>query len=221
LIGIEGMDYEVVGGRQISGSEFEAAPVSAETTNDKTFDPEQFINVTIDLMKAHKQRLQGITANIKKSNIIPESDKNEYNYLIDAFRNLDIDGVQRIDKILGNFKELISYPRSLTYYISKLDNKGRKIIDQLDNDKSKMNYISHSEMYYSFWNLYKTMQKVLKDLSDFLGDKDPENMPNLTHMEKQSFNDAQISIKNSLAEIDGILSSCRLFEQHLSRTDNF
>ena len=114
--------------------------------------------------------------NIKNSRMISEKDRLDSTQLNDLFRNLEIDGIQRIEKALVSHKEIKHYPRSLTYYISKLDTNSRKIIDELDSDSRKMNYIYALEMYYTIKNLYRTLFKILNDLNYFILKDPPYNL---------------------------------------------
>ncbi len=192
-----------------------------ERTVRRSFDADGFIKEVLELMKTHKARLNGIMMNIKNSNIVSEKDKGESHYLIDAFRNIDIDGIQRIDKALNSHKELQNYPRSISYYASKLDTKSKNILESLTSDKSKMEYVFYSEMYYSIWTLYRTLQKILKDLNDFVLEKNPEDKKNVSYNEKQFYNDARTSLANTVEESEDILSRCRLLEDFLGNANNF
>ena len=85
----------------------------------------------MELARTHRERIKGIIMNIRNSNIIPKDNKTESNQMEDMFRNLEIDGIQGIDNLLNYQKELVSYPRSLTYYQAKMDDRGREIIETL------------------------------------------------------------------------------------------
>jgi len=181
------------------------------------FDPDSFITTTLELMKSHRDRLTGIMMNIKNSNVVKETNREESSYLNDIFRNLDIDGVQRIDKVINDHKELQSYPRSLIYYISKLDTRSKNIVDALGGDSAKMRFIFLAEMFFSVRNLYRTLQKVLKEFNDFLRNKNIDEMRSIAHNEAKSFEDGRISVANTLAEANEILASCARLESHIYR----
>lgn len=189
----------------------EAAPGGEEIP----FDPDSFITSTLELMKSHRDRLAGIMMNIKNSNIVKETNREESSYLNDIYRNLDIDGIQRIDKVINDHKELQSYPRSLIYYISKLDTRSKNIVDALGGDSAKMRFIFLTEMFFSVRNLYRTLQKVLKEFNDFLRNKNIEEMRNVAHNEAKSFEDGKTSVANTLVEANEILTNCARLESYI------
>lgn len=185
------------------------------------FDPGQFVNTVLEIMKTHKDRLNGIMLNIKNSKVIPETERMDVNTLNNLFRNIDVDGIRRIEKVLDNQKELASYPRSISYYQSKLDNEGRKIFESLPEDDRRMKFIYYSEMYTSIRNLYNSLFKVLKDLEFFLSDRNVDAMKNLTHAEKQNFHDGTLSIANSIKEISGVMKDLKKLSDYVKDADNF
>ena len=97
----------------------------------QTFDPERFVNRSVELMKTHSERLKGIIMNIRNANIIPKEQKTESHELENIFRNIEIDCIQQFDEVENYQRELINYPRSITYYQAKIDDQGRGIIESL------------------------------------------------------------------------------------------
>ncbi len=205
---VSGEEAGSVGGIAAPGEDTEASLV---------FDPDAFLNATLEKMKSHRDRINGIMMNVKNSNVIKESDRGESAFLIDLFRNLDIDGVQRIDKLLSEHRELMSYPRSLVYYIAKLDTRSRNIVDSLTGDTVKMRFIFLVEMFFSIRNLYRTLQKILNELSEFLRSKTPDDTRGLSHNEVKVLEDGKISVENTLAETMEVLEGCSRLEHHIFR----
>lgn len=187
----------------------------------KGFEHEVFINQTMELMQTHKDRLAGIMMNIKNSRVIADSDRMSASQMNEIFRNIDIDGIQRMDKVLTTYKEIKNYPRSLTYYLSKLDNDSREVIDKLDTDSRKMAYVYCFEMYYLIRNQFKALSKMLKDLNYFLDSQKPDEIKDLTFVEKQSFFDARTSVANSIAETDRVLLNAKKLGDILKDSKNF
>lgn len=185
------------------------------------FDPNSFIDTLVNLMQTHRERLSGIMMNIRNSSIISEDDRGNYKQLDDIFRNIDMDGIQRIEKVLAIHKEIKNYPRSISYYLSKLDGKGRRIINELDSDRSKMDYIYYSEMFYLIKNLYRTLFKMLKDLNYFIENNNPDDRVDLNYTEKKFYQDARISVDNTLSEIDWLLEDIKRLDNYLSDPTNF
>jgi hypothetical protein len=192
-----------------------------DLNNNSQFDFNRFITETIELMQTHKSRIAGIMMNIKNSRMIPENDKINYTQLNDMFRNLEIDGIGRIDKALTDYKEIKNYPRSLTYYLSKLDSKNRRIVDALDSDTRKMNFVLAAEMFHTIKNLYRTFFKILNDFSHFINKISSGGPKDITNAERQYFVDAKISAENTVNEISALLEKLKRLEEYLSDVKNF
>lgn len=180
-----------------------------------SFNPDFFITHAIETMQNHRDRLRGIMMNIKNSNVIKETDRDANAYLHNVFRTLDIDGIQRIDKILTEHKELVSYPRSLVYYLSKMDTRSKNIIDSLNTETEKMRFIYLAEMFFSLRNLYKNLHKVLSELEDFLLSKKQEELRGISHTELKMFEDGKISVHNTIVEAEEILHGCSKLENYI------
>ena len=188
--------------------------------DEEIFDPKSFINNTIDLMQTHIERLNGIMMNIRNSKVFSEDDRVTTNLLNDIFRNIDIDGIQRIDKTIANHKELKNYPRSLSFYLSKLDTNSRKIINDLTTDSKKMDYIYFLEMYNSVKNLYRTLDKIIKELYSYLQDINLDELKELTYVERQRYIDAKISVENTIKDISRLLRKLKKMDEFLSNPSN-
>ncbi len=196
--------------------------VTGETVDSSMFDPEEYINNSIELMKTHRGRIAGIIMNIRNSNIVSQDNKAESSELDDIFRTIEIDGLQGFEDTENYQKELINYPRSITYYQSKIDTRGRKIVETLAAHKDRvMKFIYYYEMYHMIHDLYLKIIKMMNRLQEFLRDKNPDNMRNISPHDKQSFRDAELSIKNTVSEIEKILDESKLFEEYLYNADNF
>jgi len=140
-------DDESIQSGEESEEENSVKPVS-------NFNSEKFIKETIELTIIHKTRLKGIETNIKNSNIVIKTNKQENSELDDIFRGIDIEGGQKIDKIETHQKELLNYPRSITYYQSKIDRSYAHMIDAFKADAERMmKFIYNYEMYQLIHNL--------------------------------------------------------------------
>jgi hypothetical protein len=186
------------------------------------FDSAKFIKSTIELLITHKTRLKGIESNIKNSNIVLKTNKHENSELDEIFRGIDIEGGQNIDKIENYQKELLSYPRSITYYQAKIDKSYSRMLDAFKSDAEKMmKFIYSYEMYQTIKNICTNLNRVIKKLRDFLHSRDPETIKNKNPGERQAFNDAQVSINNTIKEIEGILDKLKLLDAFINNPENF
>ena len=185
------------------------------------FDPDFFVQETISFMRIHKERFIGIMMNIKNSGVIHETDRMNTNEMNDLFRNINIDGIQRIEKVINEFAELANYPRTVSYYAAKLDTRAKELFDLLDTDSRRMNFIKYYESFYSIRNIYRTIKNILKSLEDFLDSLDTDDNKGLTFADKQHFNDAKLSTSNTISEINQILMNTKKLEAYIYSYENF
>ncbi len=185
------------------------------------FNPDDFIEHAIDTLKTHRDRIQGIMLNITNSHIVKENDRVAMNYINDMFRNLDIDGIQRIEKIIDSYTEMKNYPRSLTYYQSKLDTKRRKNFDDIPDNNKKLHYIFLYEMWYAIRSGYKAIEKMLSDLQYFIEEQSSDDSSKNTQAELQHMNDALTSIKNTIGESESIQGDLKKLEDYIDDITNF
>ena len=184
------------------------------------FNPDQFLTDTFKLLKMHKDRYKGIMMNISNSNIVPESNRGDYTQLEDIFRNIELDGIQKISKIDKYRKELVEYPRSVTYYQAKLDSNGRKIYEDLALNKGLlMKFIYYYEMHNSLNSFYQLLQKFTIEMKELVESHDPEESK-LSTNEKQSLEDGLISIESTLTEIEDILDGLKKLHAYISNSKN-
>jgi len=186
------------------------------------FNPDAFIERTIELLRTHKDRLKGIMMNIRNSNIIPKDNKTESNQMEDIFRNIDIDCIQGIDSLLSYQKELVEYPRSLAYYQSKMDDRARQITETLAvSNRKVLRFIYLAEILESLRHLCRMISNLLRNLNEFLADKNPDDAMWMSTHERQSFKDGMMSISNTLAETDRLMDDLAKLEEYTYHVDNF
>lgn len=185
------------------------------------FDPDTFIDKVMSETEVHRERLKGILMNINDSNIISRDNKQISTEYDDITRTLDIEGIQQIDKMESYYRELTNYPRSITYYQSKIDRDGRHMIDKLTGNSEKtMRFIYYYEISSSIKRVYTNLKKHIAKLDEFISSKTVKEAASNKH-QKQSFNDARISIKNTISDIDGILKTNEQLYEYSLNPDNF
>lgn len=166
-------------------------------------DPVSIINAGMELLIVHKNRLNGIIMNLKNSHFIKDEDKTDNIGLDDYFRTISIDAIQKIDKLETYQKELQNYPRSSTYYQSKIDKDGLAIMETLSGDQERlMKFIYRYEMFNGMRGILRQERKLLNDLLRFLSGISGEMMKHLERFEKQNYEDALTSLKNTITECD-------------------
>jgi hypothetical protein len=209
---------ETAHGDDVSFSDDGDHDESAETF----YNPEAFIEKTMELAHTHRERIKGIIMNIRNSNIVTKDNKTESNQLEDIFRNLEIDGMQGVDNLINYQKELINYPRSLTYYQAKMDDRGREIIDTLASSNRKViRFIYLAEMLDNIRRLYKSIDKMINKLKAFLDEKNMEEVKWVSPHEKQSFKDGFVSITTTIQEIQDLQDDLNKLEEYTYILDHY
>lgn len=200
-------------------SDFNTSPADME---EEAFNPDVFLERTLEMTRTHRERIKGIIMNIRNSNIIPKDNKTESNQLEDLFRNLEIDGIQGADNLLNYQKELASYPRSLTYYQAKMDDRGREIIETLASSNRKvMRFIYLAEMMENVKLLYKNIEKMIKKLMAFLEEKNPDDIKWINAHERQSYKDGMVSISTTVQEIEKLQDEMKQLEDYTYAIEHF
>jgi len=201
--------------------QFPAEEGIAEDTGAE-YNPEAFVESAIEMAKTHRERLKGIMMNIRNSNVITKENKTESNQLEDIFRNIDIDGMQGIENLMNYQKELINYPRSLTYYQAKMDDRGRAIIDTLASGNRKvMRFIYLAEMLDNIARLYRNIDRMLKALKDFFEEKNLDDAKWISSHERQSFRDGMVSITTTITEIEDLLDDLKELEEYTYTMEHY
>ena len=169
---------------------------------DEPFNPDDTLSKTLISMNMHVERLKGILMNIKLSKLSEKIIKSDVSTLDNILKNIEIDGMQQIQKTDAYQKELLGYPKHINYYQARMDNTAKAILQKLElNHQKAMKYIMYYEMHSAIKALYIKLTSLLQTLVDFL-DKKSESLTDVFNpSEKRSFDDAMISIDNTKYEI--------------------
>ncbi|NLV66680.1 MAG: hypothetical protein GXY14_03290 [Spirochaetes bacterium] len=190
--------------------------------DDEFFDPDIFIEDVMTGAETHRERLKGILMNITDSGIVNRDHKQLSTEYDDIIRNLDIDGTQQLDKMENYYRELTNYPRSITYYQSKIDKDGKNMLERLTGNSEKtMKFIYYYEICASVRRIYTNLKKHVVNLENFVTSKKSDDGPAMSKHQKQSYNDAKISIKNTIADIDKILKDNEQLYEFCLNPDNY
>lgn len=191
-----------------TGTDIDDYAENTESTSEdeQFFDPQIFIEEVINNAAIHKERISGIIKNIYDSNIFPKENKQDSAAFDDIVRNLEIDGIQQLEKLDTYYRELTNYPRSITYYQAKIDNTGKHVFERLSSNKQNtMRFIYMYEMSTTVKRIYSNLKRHILHLDEFTSAKNIDEIQNISKHHKQSFNDAATSIKNTIQDIDNIL----------------
>ncbi|MBN1533282.1 MAG: hypothetical protein JXA20_11510 [Spirochaetes bacterium] len=200
----------------------EEPPEQEEEKSLGNFEPELFIGDCMKIIATHRSRIKGIIMNIKNSNVFPKENKHESIELENIFRNLEIDGERAFDMVDNYQKELTGYPRSISYYQAKIDNRGNQIVEAMGDDKTRiMKFIYMYEMYTSISELYHNLLDTIMQLKEKVSEKNPDDIKHIAHNDKQAFLDAKTSLTNTIDEIHDLMDKMRQLEQFVLDPGNF
>jgi len=228
----EGRIFQQIANRQKDGKFIsEIIPESGKSNNDNyavddhddlSIEPEVFIEEVINSAETHKERISGLIKNIYDSDVFPKENKQESTEFDDIVRNLEIDGIQQLEKLETYYRELTNYPRSITYYQAKIDNTGKQVFDKLSGNKElTMRFIFIYEMSASIKRIYTNLKKHIVRIDEFTSSKNIDDRQNMTKHQKQSFIDARTSIGNTIQDIDGILNQNAILYSYACNVANY
>jgi hypothetical protein len=194
----------------------------ADYPDGEFFDADIFIEDVMTGVDTHRERIRGILMNITDSGIVNRDHKQISTEYDDIIRNLDIEGTQQLDKMESYYRELTNYPRSITYYQSKIEKDGKNILERLaDNSEKTMKFIYYYEISSSVRRIYTSLKKHVVNLENFVASNKSDDGPAMNKHQKQSYSDAKISIKNTIADIDKILKDNEQLYEFCLNPDNY
>ncbi|HOP61895.1 MAG TPA: hypothetical protein PK906_00880 [Spirochaetota bacterium] len=187
------------------------------------FEPDVFIESVISDSEVHRERLAAIMMNIDLSDVFTRENKVESTALDDLSRHIEIDCIQQLDKLESYYRELVNYPRSITYYQAKVDTEGKNIIDSMGGLKKEkiMKFIFFYEMSANIKRVYNNIKKHVSAVDDFVNGKNPDEIQGIAKHQKQAFIDARTSIGNTISEVDDILAKNRKLYEYTINKNNF
>lgn len=196
---------------------------SETDTEELFFEPDVFVESVINESEVHKERLAAILMNIDLSDVFTRENKMESTAIDDLSRHIEIDCIQQLEKLDNYYRELINYPRTITYYQAKVDNEGKNLIDSMSGLKKEriMKFIFYYEMSVTIKRVYSNIRKHIGSLEEFVADKNPDDVQGLSKHQKQAFIDAKTSITNTISEVEDILTKNRKLYEYAVNKKNF
>lgn len=204
-------------------NDIQSHPESESESEELFFEPDVFIESVISDSEIHRERLAAILMNIDLSDVFTRDNKMESTAFDDLSRHIEIDCIQQLDKLESYYRELVNYPRTITYYQAKVDNEGKNLIDSMGGVKKEkvMKFIFFYEMSSTIKRVYGNLKKHTDAINEFITDKNPEDIPGISKHQKQAFIDAKTSITNTISEVDEILKKNRKLYEYAINKNNF
>jgi len=192
-------------------------------TEEIFFEPDVFVESVINSSEIHRERLAAILMNIDISDVFARENKMEATALDDLSRHIEIDCIQQLEKLERYYRELINYPRTITYYQAKIDNEGKNIIDSMAGNKKEkiMKFIFYYEMSATIKRVYNHIKKHMSAIHDLVINKNPEDVQGISKNQKQAFVDAKTSIINTISEVDETIKNNRKLYEYAVNKKNF
>ncbi|TGM52156.1 LIC_10450 family protein [Leptospira vanthielii] len=162
-----------------------------EESNEKT--AFQQIEDFIKLLTTYRERVTAIIRNLQSSRIFElTGDPSENKNIVGNFaREMDAQVFEAIDKMVDLHKEMTSYPRPITYYISKAPAEKREEMKLIESDKEKLNRLHLFEMQRLSDIIVKDFKKLSLQLLNILNLKSDIQVKQLQYANQLMYVDAK------------------------------
>jgi hypothetical protein len=176
----------------------EISPEKEEGPTLTYFNEDIFVKECIADLQKVKGRQSAMINFLKKTNLYEGSLKNSID---DILRHMDVDCWQKADDTINFYRELISYPRPITYYLAKLPEKKRKILDRSDDDFERMKMVQRWELQEELESTYRKILEITTSVESLLKENVSETyLKNLTAHHRQLVTDAEAGCEILLKE---------------------
>ncbi|TGL24520.1 hypothetical protein EHQ46_05265 [Leptospira yanagawae] len=162
-----------------------------EGTGEKT--AQQRIDDFLKIIATYRERITAIIRNLQSSRIFElTGDPSENKNIVGNFsREIEATVFEAIDKMIDLHKEMTSYPRPITYYISKSPVEKREEMKLIESDKEKLNHLHLFEMQRHSDSIIKDLKKLSLQLLNILNLKNEIQVKQLQYANQLMFVDAK------------------------------
>ncbi len=158
--------------------------------NEASFDEAKFVEETVHDVEKIRERVLGILNNVKRSTIFEHKKDASFSQVE---READSEVITRLEKTLNNHKELYQYPRSISYYASRLSHEHKEKLDALQSDEEKLMWIRRWETQEDFVATYNKVEEFATRLKIVLDGIPESEVTILPATMVQGFRDAKSS----------------------------
>ncbi|PJZ46474.1 LIC_10450 family protein [Leptospira brenneri] len=153
----------------------------------------QSIEDFIKLLSTYRERVTAIIRNLQSSRIFElTGDPSENKNIVGNFaREMESQVFESIDKMVDLHKEMTSYPRPITYYISKAPAEKREEMKFIESDKEKLNKLHLFEMQRHSDTIVKDFKKLSLQLLNILNLKNEIQVKQLQYANQLMYVDAK------------------------------
>ena len=156
-----------------------------------TFFEVQFMQECAQDFDKIRERINGIVNSIKNSGYFESNPNEAYNVIL---RDLNVECLQRCDNAVNYYRELTSYPRPASYYLTRMSNDQKARVDSLENDVEKMEMIRRLEVQNTFDAAYAHTLTVTRKLMDLVGNVSDDRLKIMSAVQQQAFKDTRVAV---------------------------
>lgn len=161
-----------------------------EGISNEAFDEAKYIEETVQDVEKIRERILGILNNIKRSTIFEHKKDASFSQVE---READSEVITRLEKTVNNHKELFQYPRSISYYASRLSHAHKEKLDALQSDEEKLHWIRRWETQEDLTATYNKVEEFATRLKIVLDGIPETEITHLHATQIQGFRDAKSS----------------------------
>lgn len=127
-----------------------------------------FIDRCLEEIQKTKERQNAIISHIKKTKIFDQVDKDIFDELE---REIDVECWQRGEVAVNHHRELFSYPRPLSYYLTRLNSEKKHTLESRKDEAEKLDLVRRWEIQESFETIFTKFHDVTKKIYKLLQEK--------------------------------------------------
>lgn len=164
----------------------------------EAFYENRFIEETAKELEKMEDRLHAIINSIKKTKFYELNENSDY---FEFIRRMDTEARKMALGTLNLYKEIHFYPRHLSYYLARISDENKQIIDETGDDQQKMEKIKRWELQDSFLNTYEVIFENAKVALTALNSVIDTGMADIPAAQ-------QTSIRNAATSCELLQSDC-------------
>lgn len=166
-----------------------------------------FIQYIVKELEKNWHRANGVLTNLKNSKVfdITGDPSENKNIIGNIQRDFEQEVLQGIDNILAKFKEITTYPKSISSYTMNYNRIQKDKLLHAITDRAKLDMILSWEMQSNILNQLKNFGKKMSELMYLINEKSASNLIKALNPQQQKlFEDAKTSALFCLGEIDSL-----------------
>lgn len=154
-----------------------------------------------------KDRINSVLINIKSSRIfeITGDPSENQNIMGNLTREFDVEVFQSLDKTSNYHKELVSFPRAISYYTAKYEKSKREELRLAEGEKDKLHLIIRWELQEAFTSILEKFKALTLSLLDVMNLKNESHVKQLQYPNQLMFTDAKNATVFCSQDIDKLI----------------